>query len=53
MSQLTAEHQALKARVRELETQHLRTSAEQIEISQLKKKKLLAKDRLELLQRTC
>jgi hypothetical protein len=51
LSQISMEHQALKARVKMLEEQLSRTSAEQIEIAQLKKRKLLMKDRMLILQR--
>ena len=51
LSKLTAEHQALKARVRELESHVSLTSQERIEMSELKKKKLWTKDRIQLLQR--
>ncbi len=50
LSKITAEHQSLKARVKELEEQLSLTSAEQIEISQLKKRKLLMKDQIQILE---
>ncbi|HUH02249.1 MAG TPA: YdcH family protein [Kofleriaceae bacterium] len=49
IDQLTAEHRALKARLRELEKHKAMTSAEQVEYAQLKKMKLLAKDRIRVL----
>lgn len=51
MSKLAAEHQSLKARVKKLEASISLTSAEQLEISELKKKKLLTKDRIQILER--
>ena len=51
LSKITSEHQSLKARVQQLKQQRSLTSAEQIEISQLKKRKVLMKDRIEILQR--
>lgn len=51
LSKIMAEHQSLKARVKELEEQISLTSAEQVEISQLKKRKLLMKDRMQILER--
>ena len=51
LSKITKEHQSLKERVKQLEGQRSLTSAEQIEISQLKKRKLLMKDRMHILQR--
>ncbi len=50
MQQLTAEHRALKARIRELDKHVSLTSAERVEYSQLKKLKLRAKDRIRLLE---
>lgn len=50
LRQLTAEHRALKARIRELDRHVSLTSAERVEYSQLKKMKLRAKDRMRLLQ---
>ena len=46
IEELTAEHRRLDELVRELERRVALTPAEQIEISRLKKKKLLTKDRL-------
>ena len=51
LSKIMTEHQLLKARVKELEEQISRTSAEQVEIAQLKKRKLLMKDRMQILER--
>jgi uncharacterized protein YdcH (DUF465 family) len=51
LSQLTAEHRALKARIQELNRHVSLTSAEQVEYSQLKKLKLRTKDRIRSLQR--
>ena len=51
LSKIMTEHQTLKARVRQLGQQLSRTSAEQIEMSQLKKRKLLMKDRIQILSR--
>lgn len=50
LSQLTLEHQNLKARVKKLEGQFFRTRPEELEISELKKRKLLTKDRIFVLQ---
>ena len=50
IEQLTAEHRALKARLRELEKHISLTSAEQVEYAQLKKLKLRTKDRIRLLE---
>jgi uncharacterized protein YdcH (DUF465 family) len=49
IEQLTAEHRALKARLRELEKHISLTSAEQVEYAQLKKLKLRTKDRIRML----
>jgi uncharacterized protein YdcH (DUF465 family) len=49
IEQLTAEHRALKARLRELEKHIALTSAEQVEYAQLKKLKLRTKDRIRML----
>lgn len=49
IEELTAEHRALKARLRELEKHLTLTSAEQVEYAQLKKLKLRTKDRIRLL----
>ncbi len=43
---ITAEHQSLKARVKELEGQISRSPADQIEMAELKKRKLLIKDKI-------
>ena len=51
LSKIMTEHQLLKARVKQLEEQISRTSEEQIEIAQLKKRKLLMKDRMQVLER--
>jgi len=50
IQQLTAEHRAIKARIRELDKHVALTSAERVEYSQLKKLKLRAKDRMRLLE---
>jgi uncharacterized protein YdcH (DUF465 family) len=47
---LTEEHRRLDERLRILETQRFLTSAEQVEVAQLKKQKLRAKDRIALLR---
>ncbi|MEZ4401174.1 MAG: YdcH family protein [Kofleriaceae bacterium] len=47
---LLDEHRRLDARLRQLELQRSLTAAEQIEYGTLKKQKLLAKDRIVLLQ---
>jgi uncharacterized protein YdcH (DUF465 family) len=49
LARLTAEHRALKARLRELEKHIALTSAEQVEYAQLKKLKLRTKDRIRML----
>ncbi len=49
LDQLTAEHQAMKTRLRELEKHRVLTSAEQIEYAQLKKNKLRTKDKIRIL----
>ena len=46
LARLMAEHQQLEARVRELEHHISLTTAEQVEIAQLKKLKLRTKDQL-------
>jgi uncharacterized protein YdcH (DUF465 family) len=51
LSKIMTEHQSLKARVKQLGEQLSRTSAEQIEMSQLKKRKVLMKDKIQLLRR--
>jgi hypothetical protein len=50
LDQLVAEHQQLKARLRALSRHVALTSAEQVEAAQLKKLKLLAKDRIAYLR---
>ena len=52
LRQLTAEHQELKARLRSLNRHVALTSAEQVEVAQLKKLKLRAKDRIRLLEQS-
>jgi uncharacterized protein YdcH (DUF465 family) len=47
---LTEEHRRLDERLRTLETQRFLTSTEQVEVAQLKKQKLRAKDRIALLR---
>lgn len=47
---ITAEHQSLKARVKQLEGQISRSPAERIEIAELKKRKLLMKDKIRILE---
>lgn len=46
LAELTAEHRRLDERVQILERRRSLTSAEQAEISRLKKQKLLTKDRI-------
>ena len=46
IDELTAEHRRLDMRVRELERRVVLSPAEQLEVSRLKKQKLLTKDRL-------
>ena len=43
---ITAEHQSLKARVKELAGQITRSPADQVELVELKKRKLLMKDKI-------
>lgn len=43
---ITAEHQSLKARVKELEKQIFRSPADQVEMAELKKRKLQMKDKI-------
>lgn len=50
LEQLVAEHQQLKARLRALNRHVALTSAEQVEVAQLKKMKLRAKDRIAVLR---
>lgn len=49
---LLEEHRRLDERLRSLETQRFLTATEQVEVSQLKKQKLRAKDRIERLRAT-
>ena len=46
LEELTAEHRRLDERLQLLERRRALTAAEQIEISRLKKQKLLTKDRI-------
>ena len=46
LAQLTAEHRRLDELVRSLEKRRSLTPAEQVEVSRLKKEKLLTKDRI-------
>jgi uncharacterized protein YdcH (DUF465 family) len=46
LERLSKQHSELKARVHELESHMSLTSTEQLELSQLKKRKLLTKDQL-------
>ena len=46
LEQLTAEHRRLDEQLRMLERRRARTPAEQVEITRLKKQKLLTKDRI-------
>ena len=46
LDQLTAEHRRLDEQLRMLERRRALTPAEQVEISRLKKQKLLTKDRI-------
>lgn len=46
IDELTREHRRLDSRVRELEQRVALSPAEQLEVSRLKKQKLLTKDRL-------
>ncbi len=46
LAELTAEHRRLDALVQTLEKRRSLTSTEQVEISRLKKQKLLTKDRI-------
>ena len=50
ITQLSNEHRAIKARIRELDKHIALTSAEQVEYAQLKKLKLRAKDRIRMLE---
>jgi len=51
MERLTQQHIELKARVHDLESHVSLTSTEQLELTQLKKRKLLTKDQLYMLGR--
>ena len=51
LEQLTAEHQALKERLRKLDGHLSLTSEEQVEYNQLKKMKLRTKDRIHELEK--
>ncbi len=46
LDQLTAEHRQLDEQLKSLERRRALTPAEQVEISRLKKQKLLTKDRI-------
>ena len=50
LDRLTAQHQAMKARLRELEKHLTLTSAERLEYIQLKKIKLQTKEKIQRLQ---
>lgn len=50
LTRLTAEHRALKERLRELGRHISLTSAEKVEYAQLKKMKLRTKDRIRMLE---
>ena len=50
IDQLTAQHRALKARIREFDRHLSLTSAERVEYARLKKLKLRTKDQIQLLQ---
>ncbi len=50
LSRLTAEHRAIKERLRQLDRHIALTSAEQVEYAQLKKMKLATKDRIRALE---
>ena len=50
LGQLTEEHRAIKARLRQLDRHISLTSAEQVEYAQLKKMKLATKDRIRALE---
>ena len=52
LEKLAREHQELKARLRMLNRHVALTSAEQVEVAQLKKLKLRTKDRIRYLQQT-
>jgi hypothetical protein len=50
LTRLSAEHRAIKERLRQLERHISLTSAEQVEYAQLKKMKLATKDRIRALE---
>jgi hypothetical protein len=50
LGRLTAEHRAIKERLRQLDRHISLTSAEQVEYAQLKKMKLATKDRIRALE---
>ena len=50
LNQLSDEHRAIKERLRELGRHLSLTSAEQVEVAQLKKMKLATKDRIRALE---
>ena len=50
IDQLTAQHRALKERIRELDRHLSLTSSERVEYARLKKLKLRTKDQIQLLQ---
>ena len=50
LTRLTAEHRAIKERLRQLDRHISLTSAEQVEYAQLKKMKLATKDRIRALE---
>lgn len=50
LAALMAEHQALKARLKQLAKHISLTSAEQVEYAQLKKMKLRTKDRIRMVE---
>lgn len=52
LTRLAATHVALKAKVRQLQNQPVLTEAERLEYAQLKKMKLLTKDRIHFLRQT-
>jgi len=50
LGRLTAEHRAIKERIRQLDRHISLTSSEQVEYAQLKKMKLATKDRIRALE---
>jgi hypothetical protein len=50
LTQLSDEHRAIKERLRQLSRHISLTSAEQVEVAQLKKMKLATKDRMRALE---